>query len=57
MLLKSYINAKVAFDLDRLKKFDLADVERHLQQYSKNNKETSEADRTEDSHKRKRTGR
>lgn len=49
--------AKVAFDMDRLKIFDPAGVERHLQQYSKNNKETREAHRTEDSHKRNRTGR
>ncbi|MCC8103984.1 MAG: DUF4313 domain-containing protein [Clostridiales bacterium] len=49
--------AKVAFDMDRLKEFDPAGVERHLQQYSKNNKETREANWTEDSHKRKRTGR
>lgn len=44
-------------DMERLKKFDLAGVKRHLQQYSKNNKETREAHRTEDSHKRNRTGR
>ncbi|MCC8047403.1 MAG: DUF4313 domain-containing protein [Clostridiales bacterium] len=49
--------AKVAFDMDRLREFDPAGVERHLQQYSKNNKETREAHRTEDSHKWKRTGR
>ncbi|MCD7744119.1 MAG: DUF4313 domain-containing protein [Lachnospiraceae bacterium] len=49
--------AKVAFDMDRLKEFDPAGVERHLQQYSKNNKETREANRMEDSRKRKRTGR
>ncbi|MCD8013411.1 MAG: DUF4313 domain-containing protein [Lachnospiraceae bacterium] len=49
--------AKVAFDMDRLKEFDPAGVERHLQQYSKNNKETRVAHRMEDSHKRKRTGR
>jgi len=49
--------AKVAFDMELLKKFDPAGVERHLQQYCKNNKETREAHRTEDSHKRNRTGR
>ncbi|MCD7957390.1 MAG: DUF4313 domain-containing protein [Lachnospiraceae bacterium] len=49
--------AKVAFDMERLKEFDPTGVERHLQQYSRNNKETREAHRTEDSHKRKRTGR
>ncbi|MCC8043994.1 MAG: DUF4313 domain-containing protein [Clostridiales bacterium] len=49
--------AKVAFDMDRLKEFDPVGVERHLQQYRRNNKETREANRTEDSHQRKRTGR
>ncbi|MCD8103981.1 MAG: DUF4313 domain-containing protein [Lachnospiraceae bacterium] len=44
-------------NMDRLKEFDPAGVERHLQQYSRNNREAKETNRTEDSHKRKRTGR
>jgi len=49
--------AKVAFDMDRLKEFDSAGVERHLQQYRRNNKEIREVNRAEDSRQQKRTGR